>query len=296
MNNILTIQKVKIERNNKIILDIDQEIKILNNDKVAVLGENGAGKTTLINTILGEISFEGKIIKAFDKTNCGIVFQDNSYNDLLKVKELIQLVLPLKQAELSEFLKNYELEDLQRKYIKDLSGGERQRLTLSLVLEKNTAIYFFDELTSGLDYKKRLSLLAMMKKKVANQTVLNVTHYFDEIENWATKILMLKQGKLIFFGTVKEFFSNYEHHSIIKVTYDELEKLQKITIKNTHHTDTGDGKAFICLNADSQLELEQIFEKNKTNYTVIKQNIHTTYLVAYALLERAKEEKVEVAI
>ncbi|MFD1901060.1 ATP-binding cassette domain-containing protein [Enterococcus termitis] len=198
MDSILTLNKLKIEKSNKVILDIDQEIIILPKDKVAVLGENGAGKTTLINAILGEINFEGKIVKNFDKLSCGIVFQENSYNDLLKVNELIKLVLSLKKEELSHFLENCELEDLKKKYIKDLSGGERQRLTLSLVLESNKSIYFFDELTSGLDYKKRLSLLAMMKRKVINQTVINVTHYFDEIENWATKILMLKQGQLIF--------------------------------------------------------------------------------------------------
>lgn len=294
MDSILTINKLKIEKSNKVILDIDQEITILPKDNVAVLGENGAGKTTLINAILGEINFEGKIVKNFDKLSCGIVFQENSYNALLKVNELIKLVLSLKKEELSHFLENYELEDLKKKYIKDLSGGERQRLTLSLVLESNKSIYFFDELTSGLDYKKRLSLLAMMKRKVINQTVINVTHYFDEIENWATKILMLKQGQLIFFGSVVDFFSKFTHYSIVKIDYNDFSKLKETTIKNVNHTDTGDGEAFICSSLELQIDMEKAFEESSINYTVIKQSIYTTYLVAFSMTETTSKLITEV--
>ncbi|EMF0059272.1 ABC transporter ATP-binding protein [Enterococcus hirae] len=294
MNSILTLNKLKIEKGNKTILDIDQEITILPKDKVAFLGENGAGKTTLINAILGEINFEGKIVKNFEKLNCGVVFQENSYNDLLKVNELIKLVLPLSKEELSHFLENYELKALSKKYIKELSGGERQRLTLSLVLESNKTIYFFDELTSGLDYKKRLSLLALMKRKTINQTVINVTHYFDEIENWATKILMLKQGQLIFFGSVVDFFSKFAHYSIVKIDYNECSKLKETAVKNVDYTDTGDGKAFICSNPDLQIDIEKIFEENNISYTVIKQSIYTTYLVAYSMTETTSKLVTEV--
>lgn len=68
MNSILTLNKLKIEKGNKTILDIDQEITILPKDKVAFLGENGAGKTTLINAILGEINFEGSVAKFSKKS------------------------------------------------------------------------------------------------------------------------------------------------------------------------------------------------------------------------------------
>lgn len=285
MDSILTIKKLKVEKSNKVILDINQEISILPKDKVAILGENGAGKTTLVNSILGEVNFEGKIIKGFQKQHCGIVFQENSYNDLMKVDELVKLVLPLKKEKLAHFLENYELEELKKKYIKDLSGGEKQRLTLSLVLESNKSIYFFDELTSGLDYKKRLAILAMMKKKTMDGTVLNVTHYFDEIENWATKILMLKQGKLVFFGSIVDFFSKFNHYSVVKVDHNEFAKLNEECIEAIHHTDTGDGEAFICPSRARQAAVENILEKNSMRYTVIKQNIYTTYLVAYSMTE-----------
>ncbi|WP_207696646.1 ABC-2 type transport system ATP-binding protein [Enterococcus sp. DIV0212c] len=294
MDAILAINNLKVKKNDKMILDIDREIQILSKDKIAILGENGAGKTTLINTILGEFSFDGEIIKHFQKKDCGIVFQENSYNELMKVYELVELVLPLKKESLSQFLERYELEDLKKKYIKDLSGGEKQRLTLSLVLESQKSIYFFDELTSGLDYKKRLALLAMMKEKTTEGTVLNVTHYFDEIENWATKILMLKQGKLIFYGSITEYFAMFVHHSVVRVDYSELAKLDNVEMGKIPQTDTGDGTAFICHNQELQSNVESILGEKNATYNVIKQNIYTTYLVAFATTEKSAQSILEV--
>ncbi|EOL43461.1 ATP-binding cassette domain-containing protein [Enterococcus caccae] len=294
MNAILAIKNLKVKKNDKMILDIDREIQILSKDKIAILGENGAGKTTLINTILGEVSFDGEIIKNFQKKDCGIVFQENSYNELMKVYELVELVLPLKKESLSQFLERYELEDLKKKYIKDLSGGEKQRLTLSLVLESQKSIYFFDELTSGLDYKKRLALLAMMKEKTTEGTVLNVTHYFDEIENWATKILMLKQGKLIFYGSITEYFAMFIHYSVVRVDYSELAKLDNVEMEKIPQTDTGDGAAFICHNQELQSNVESILGEKNATYNVIKQNIYTTYLVAFAMTEKSAQSILEV--
>ncbi|MFL2079410.1 ATP-binding cassette domain-containing protein [Marinilactibacillus psychrotolerans] len=294
MNPVLTIKGLQVKISNQLILDIKEEIAISSGDNVAVLGENGAGKTTLINAILGEIDFEGEIIKHFQKKDCGIVFQDNAYNDLMKVYELIELVLPLRKEALTHFIESYDLKDLKKKYIKDLSGGEKQRLTLSLVLESEKNIYFFDELTSGLDYKQRLALLAMMKKKTIAGTVLNVTHYFDEIENWATKILMLKQGKLIFFGSNEDFFAKFKHYSVVKVEYNQLENFNKSVMEDVQTADTGDGIAFICPSHDIQANIKETLNHNNVVYSVIKQNVYTSYLMAYATNEKSNHKMTEV--
>lgn len=79
-------------------------------DKVAILGDNGAGKTTLVNSILGEKNSSGEITKKFKKNDCGVVFQENAYNDLMKVYELITLVLPhLKKKRERSFYTNMNL-------------------------------------------------------------------------------------------------------------------------------------------------------------------------------------------
>lgn len=291
MKNILEINNLKVQINNKTILYLNKEFCISKKDKVAILGDNGAGKTTLVNSILGEINSVGKMTKNFKKNDCGVVFQENAYNELMKVYELVSLVLPqLKKKNIAQFLNKYELENAKKKYIKDLSGGEKQRLTLCLVLESQKQLYIFDELTSGLDYKKRSSLLALMKEKTKDSTVINITHYFDEIENWATKILILKKGKLIFVGESSEFFSKFPHYSAIKIEQSELAKLVEKNIVITKSTDTGDGKAVICSDLQAQEELKNALDSHNITYNTIKQNIYTTYLVAYM----AKEINCEV--
>lgn len=75
MNPVLTIKGLQVKISNQLILDIKEEIAISSGDNVAVLGENGAGKTTLINAILGEIDFEGEIIKHFQKKIVALSFK-----------------------------------------------------------------------------------------------------------------------------------------------------------------------------------------------------------------------------
>lgn len=282
MTFILNINDIVVEKNKRKILDLTgMNIKIDRKDKIAILGDNGAGKTTLINTILGEEKFKGKIKKQFRKEDIGIVFQNNSYNDLMKVYEVIHLIVPnLKKEKLNGFLKQYELEGLTKKFIKDLSVGEKQRLTLSLVLSKEKQLYFFDELTSGLDYKKRLSLLALMKEKTIDSTVLNVTHYFEEIENWATKIVLLQKGSLLYFGEVSDFFCMYPHYSALKVDCRELEKMDEFDLTSYMSLDTGDGKIVVCVDDKKQEILVNSFSELNVTFSIIKQNIYTTYLVA----------------
>ncbi|MBC1743469.1 ATP-binding cassette domain-containing protein [Listeria welshimeri] len=292
MNNILEIKNLEVIINNKKILFLDKAICISEKDKVAVLGDNGAGKTTLVNSILGEINPRGEMIKNFQKNDCGVVFQENAYNELMKVYELVALVLPhLKKKDLSQFLHKYELESARKKYIKDLSGGEKQRLTLCLVLESHKLLYIFDELTSGLDYKKRLGLLALMKEKTKDATVINITHYFDEIENWATKVLILRQGRSIFYGEIQEFFSGFPHYSVIKIDQSELAKLDETDMISMQSTETGDGKAMICSNLQIQEEIKKTLDAKNIIYNTIKQNIYTTYLVAYLTIASSNEKE-----
>lgn len=213
----------------------------------------------------------------------------------MKVYELITLVLPhLKKKERAQFLHKYDLESSRKKYIKDLSGGEKQRLTLCLVLESQKKLYIFDELTSGLDYKKRLGLLALMKEKTKDATVINITHYFEEVENWATKVLILQNGKLLFWGTISDFFYSFPHYSVIKIDQIELTKIDDSDMTFMQNTDTGDGIAVICSDLQIQEETKKILDKKNVTYNTIKQNIYTTYLVAY--LHGASSSELEVLI
>ena len=75
MKSIIEINKLNVSFGNKNILDIKDKININESDVIGIIGENGAGKTTLINAILGELPYEGEIIRRFNIDDIGILFQ-----------------------------------------------------------------------------------------------------------------------------------------------------------------------------------------------------------------------------
>ena len=283
MESALFIKDLQITINKRKIIDFkNQSISIEWGDKVALLGKNGAGKSTLINAVLEKIQYSGIIERSFNNNDIGIVFQNNEYSDLIKVKELIRLVFDAnknKSTDYFQFCHDYNLVNLQNKFVKDLSVGERQRLTAGLVLSQQKKIYFLDELTSGLDYEKRESLKQMVLQKTKDATVIQVTHYFEEIENWANKVLILNKGELIFNGNLKSFYADYSHFSCIKAEGNfDNNLMEKLKEKNPGVKVTQD--SFFVNNLAQQEKITTLLSDLGVSYHVKNRNIYTTYLLA----------------
>ena len=225
---ILSLKGVRVKRWRNQILDLPQEesIDIFLGDTVGLIGENGAGKTTLINCIVGKMAYQGSIERNFSIQDFGVQFQSNDYDPPVKVKELVEAVCQKSASnpELKAGLKEFELEGLLAKKVKKLSGGEQKRLTLFLAIFKKPKLLILDEPTSALDYQKRRKILHTLKVAMDKKTVLISTHYYDDIEDWANKILILEKGKAVFFGTVKELEDRYPLYSLIRIPMDMREK------------------------------------------------------------------------
>ena len=225
---ILSLKGVRVKRWRNQILDLPQEesLDIFLGDTVGLIGENGAGKTSLINCIVGKMAYQGSIERNFSIQDFGVQFQSNDYDPPVKVKELVEAVCQRSASnpELKSGLKEFELEKLLSKKVKKLSGGERKRLTLFLAVFKKPKLLILDEPTSALDYQKRRKILHTLKVAMDKKTVLISTHYYDDIEDWANKILILEKGKVVFFGTVKELEDRYPLYSLIRIPMDMREK------------------------------------------------------------------------
>lgn len=224
---LLSLKGVKVRRWRNQILDLpDESIDIFLGDTVGLIGENGAGKTTLINCIVGKIAYQGSIERNFTIRDFGVQFQSNDYDPPVKVKELVEAVCQKSASNpaLKAAMKEFELEGILLKKVKKLSGGERKRLTLFLAIFKNPKLLILDEPTSALDYQKRRKILHTLKVAMDKKTVLISTHYYDDIEDWANKILILEKGKVVFFGTVKELEDRYPLYSLIRIPMDMREK------------------------------------------------------------------------
>lgn len=215
-------------------------ISVCRGEVFGLLGANGAGKSTTIECILGTKKQDSGTVsilgmnplkdrkKLFEKA--GVQFQEANYQDKIKVAELCEVTASLYKTSLDygTLLRQFGLSDKLKSLVSELSGGQKQRLFIVLALIPNPEVVFLDELTTGLDAKARRDVWKNLSElKAKGITILLTSHFMDEVEALCDKIMILKNGKTIFYGTVQEAVatSPYEKFEDAYLWYtDEGEK------------------------------------------------------------------------
>ena len=196
---------------------------------------------------------------------------------MIKVKELIKLIFPKwKSEDLEKFLKRYYLKELKNTYIHKLSVGERQRLTLGLVLTQRKKLYIFDEMTSGLDSYKRETLLELMQQATMESTVINITHYFEEVENWADYVLILKHGKLLYSGKTDSLINRFSKYFLFKIG-----NVKNIDSRWDNRKALDNGKMYFAKGIKEKENFVTYLDSNSIKYNVITPGVYSSYLLMY---------------
>ena len=168
-------------------------------DKVALLGNNGAGKSTLLKIIAGQLQANaGRIETPLDfQTEIGMMPQGDILIDDLKVGDLVLLKCYMNQLEdidIDRLLKMVELEGFKNQYVLGLSGGQKRRLSLLLTILNEPRLIFLDEPTTGMDLESVDNFWHLLEEQ--NFTSVVVTHDFNQIDHFFTKVLILKDGRI----------------------------------------------------------------------------------------------------
>ncbi len=220
MQAALTVNGLKKSYKNLTAVD-DLSFEVNRGEIFGLLGHNGAGKSTTIECILGTKKHNAGTVQVlgmdpssnrkelFEKV--GVQFQQTNYQDKIKVGEMCRLTASLYRNpdDWKELLKTFGLGPMINKMVSELSGGERQKLSVLLALIPKPELVFLDELTTGLDSKARRDVwkhLAKLKSK--GLTILLTSHYMDEVEALCDRVCILKKGKTVAMGTVKELLAN----------------------------------------------------------------------------------------
>lgn len=168
-------------------------------DKVALLGNNGAGKSTLLKIIAGQLQANaGRIETTLDfQTEIGMMPQGDILIDDLKVGDLVLLKCYMNQLEdidIDALLKMVELEEFKNQYVMGLSGGQKRRLSLLLTILNEPRLIFLDEPTTGMDLESVDNFWHLLEEQKFTSVV--VTHDFNQIDHFFTKVLILKDGRI----------------------------------------------------------------------------------------------------
>jgi ABC transporter, ATP-binding protein len=205
---VIEIKNINKQINKKRILN-NISFDIFEGDCVALIGPNGAGKTTLMNCLLGNKFVDSGSIKINNlqptnnklKKSVNVLPQENVVPQKLKVKELIDFVKKLYKDHLSdEEIDNLLRFDnkLKETFASKLSGGQRRLLSFVLSLIGKPSILFLDEPTAGMDTSTRIRFWEIVNTlKNDGLTIIYSSHYIEEVEHTADRILVLNKGELI---------------------------------------------------------------------------------------------------
>lgn len=199
----------------------DVSFEVRSGELVAVLGVNGAGKTSLVEIVEGlapPTSGSVRVLgrdpvreRALVRPHTGMMLQEAGFAGDLTVRETLTmwagtLTAPRPVAD------SLELVDLRARAdvrVKSLSGGERRRLDLAMATLGRPQVLFLDEPTTGLDPASRRRTWDLIRSMLdGGTTVLLTTHYLEEAEELADRVLVMSRGRIVARGTVAEIVAS----------------------------------------------------------------------------------------
>ena len=242
----------------------DATFQVEKGELCVIVGPSGAGKTTLLNIIGGlDNSYEGDLIingkstknfknEDFDSYRnnlLGLVFQNYNLINHLSVLENVELPLKLanvdykKRKELALLsLKKVNLENHIYKKPNELSGGERQRVAIARALVNDPDILLADEPTGALDSKTSVQVMEILKEISKDKLVIMVTHNKELSKKYASRIIELKDGRILSDSNPLDDKSNSKEKLTIKKTVLGYGSALKLSFNNIK---TKKGRTFL---------------------------------------------------
>lgn len=250
MNYVIELTQVSKKFKDKQAVD-NISFQIPQGSITAILGPNGAGKTSTLSMMLGLMeptSGEVKILGSSPSSplvreKIGVMLQEVSVMDSLRIHELLTLVRsyypnPLSMEQLIK-LTRFSQTDLNR-FTDKLSGGQKRSLNFALALAGNPDILFFDEPTVGLDTTARRHFWEDTRKLASQgKTILFSTHYLQEADDAADRILLFNQGKIVADDTPANIKAKLMQRSISFLPQTETQDTSLYAQLETLFSDVG---------------------------------------------------------
>lgn len=230
---------------------------------VALLGVNGAGKTSLVEMVEGTAPpSSGRVTvlghdpireRSHVRPHTGIMLQEAGFAGALTVMETLRMWCSTLShpRPVSEALELTGLDARAHVRVKSLSGGERRRLDLALAILGRPDILFLDEPTTGLDPASRRRTWDLVRNMLnEGVTILLTTHYLEEAEELADRVLIMAEGRIHASGTVSEIVSQHPSRISFRCASFAHETSQKTKVS---HCLSDENTGLRCVLSDADL-------------------------------------------
>jgi ABC-2 type transport system ATP-binding protein len=201
---------------------------------IGLLGPNGAGKTTFVEILEGlrpATSGSVRVLGLDPQKNAvelrqklGVQLQQTAFPEALTVEETLNLFGSFypKTMGVAAILESVHLTEKRKAAVLGLSGGQKQRLALGLATLHDPELLVLDEPTSGLDPIARRGIHEILKNlKAMGKTILISSHYLDEIEALADRVVILRAGEVVADGTPLQLLAQAEGSSTLWIEIDK---------------------------------------------------------------------------
>jgi ABC-2 type transport system ATP-binding protein len=194
------------------------DLEVRGGEVLALLGPNGAGKSTSIALLLGLATADDGRVLLFDRdpreidarAAIGVMLQSAGIPDTLKVRELLEVTRSYYAAprSIADCVALAGLDGLLERRYGRLSGGQQRRVQFAMAVCGRPKLLFLDEPTTGLDIDARQRLWAAIRELVADGAgVVLTTHYLEEAEALADRVVVINKGRVVAQGSVAQIRS-----------------------------------------------------------------------------------------
>jgi ABC-2 type transport system ATP-binding protein len=246
------------------------DLEIDRGETVALLGPNGAGKSTTIDMLLGLQPPDSGSVSLFDRAPrdavdtglVGAMLQTGGLIQYLSVRELLSMVAGFYDSplEVNDVLEQLGLTRLASQRTQKLSGGETQRVRFALAMISNPDLLVLDEPTVAMDVESRREFWDAMRAFAARgKTVIFATHYLEEADQNADRVVLMAQGQVVADGPPTEIKARVGTRSIRAtlpgVPPDELTTLPGVATADRR------GEAIVLSCTDSDAAIRALLER-----------------------------------
>ncbi len=237
---------------------------------LALLGPNGAGKTTSVSLMLNLVEPDSGKVTLFNqdpqelaaRQRIGVMLQSAELPETMRVSELIELTQSYypNLRELKEIAEMAGIGDLLKRPYGKLSGGQQRRVQFAMAICAKVEILFLDEPTVGLDIEAREAMWVSLRKLVAEGcSIVLTTHYLEEAEALANRVMVIAQGSVIAEGTVESIRSRVALRKIRCIS-----SLDIAAIKQWPHIDSAiqDGQYLTIQTMDAEAVARRLLNED----------------------------------